>query len=444
MNSQIEGSSHHDLEAHERHLAALRHTLTEQQQSFDTLADALREHERAIHRLQGRIDEQNQLLVDARDQIERQQSTILPVEATDVRQTAEYKLALALTLANSAYDALLVVDEQTNIIAINDAAETLFGVQRPIGSRLIDITKSPELEMMVEDSLANAEETLEEQHSFDTRTYKTRVQVIRRDNNLFIGIALQDISALVRLNRARRDMVANISHELRTPIANIRLIIDSLFHEQDKPKRKQSTSALKAIARETDSLLWLVQELLDLSMIETGQAILRMVEFRLKQLTDEVVERIADQLEAKDLKVLVEVAEDFEVLADYDQLRRVLVNLIHNAIKWSPPGATITVITQYVGDEAEIVVTDTGPGVPDDQTERIFERFYQVDPSRSSGEGTGLGLAICKHIIEAHSGRIWAEGNSLQPGGRFHITVMRGENEPFDDSAAPIPDDLIL
>jgi len=235
------------------------------------------------------------------------------------------------------------------------------------------------------------------------------------------------IAELERVSTYKSEFLANMSHELRTPIANIRLIIDSLFHEQDKPKRKQSTSALKAIARETDSLLWLVQELLDLSMIETGQAILRMVEFRLKELVDEVIERMIDQLDGKDLQLVIEVSETFEVLADYDQLRRVFINLIRNAIKWTPPGGTITVTAQYRGDEARISVVDTGPGVPDDQTERIFERFYQVDSSRSSGEGTGLGLAICKHIVEAHSGHIWAEGSSQQPGGRFHFTVMRGE-----------------
>ncbi|MCS7072210.1 MAG: HAMP domain-containing histidine kinase [Anaerolinea sp.] len=277
--------------------------------------------------------------------------------------------------------------------------------------------------------MTNAEEMLEEQLVLNGRTYKTRIQVIRRDGSSFISIALQDISALVRLNRARRDMVANISHELRTPIANIRLIIDSLFHEQDKPKRKQSTSALKAIARETDSLLWLVQELLDLSMIETGQAILRMIEFRLRELVEEVAERMADQLEGKNLTLSIDIPDGFEVLADYDQLRRVLINLIHNAIKWSPPGGIIEIHAEYVGDEARIDVLDSGPGVPDDQIERIFERFYQVDSSRSSGDGSGLGLAICKHIIEAHGGSIWADGNSTAPGGRFHFTVMRGEND---------------
>jgi two-component system phosphate regulon sensor histidine kinase PhoR len=250
-----------------------------------------------------------------------------------------------------------------------------------------------------------------------------RAQVIRREGNLFIGLALQDVSELVRLNRARRDMVANISHELRTPIANIRLIIDSLFHEDEKPKRKRSISSIQAIARETDSLLWIMQEMLDLSMIESGQAILRMVEVPLKSLVDEAIERLEDQSESKDLKIVHDVPGEIQVLCDPDQTRRVLVNLLHNAVKWSPQGETINVRAVNGGDEVIVSVVDHGPGVPDDQVERIFERFYQVDPSRSKQGGTGLGLAICKHIVEAHDGRIWAEGNSQSPGGRFMFTL---------------------
>jgi two-component system phosphate regulon sensor histidine kinase PhoR len=260
-----------------------------------------------------------------------------------------------------------------------------------------------------------------------------RAQVIRRNGNLFIGLAMQDVSELVRLNRARRDMVANISHELRTPIANIRLIIDSLFHEQDKPKRKESTSALRAIARETDSLLWLVQELLDLSMIESGQAILRMVETPVASMVDEAIERVQDQSDAKEIEIFNRVPKEIEVLADRDQVRRVLINLIHNAIKWSPPGEKIMIGAERVGDEVLVSVRDRGPGVPEDHRERIFERFYQVDPSRSVGDGTGLGLAICKHIVEAHGGYIWVEDNPEGKdgkGGNFMFTLPAAEAIP--------------
>ena len=243
--------------------------------------------------------------------------------------------------------------------------------------------------------------------------YRVRAQVIWRGDHLFIGLALQDVSELVRLNRARRDMVANISHELRTPIANIRLIIESLFHEQEKPKRKQSTSALRAIARETDSLLWLVQELLDLSMIESGQAILRLVEMPVLEMVDEAIERVIDQSDAKEIEIVNEVSADMQVLVDRDQVRRVLINLIHNAIKWSPPGENIVVRAETSGDEVVLSVLDRGPGVPEEHRERIFERFYQVDMSRSGSEGTGLGLGD----LQAHHRSAWrAYLGGGQPG----------------------------
>ena len=114
------------------------------------------------------------------------------------------------------------------------------------------------------------------------------------------------------------------------------------------------------------------------------------------------------------------------MLADGDQVRRVLINLIHNAIKWSPPNEKIRVRAESSGDEVVISVLDNGPGVPEEFRERIFERFYQLDPSRSAGEGTGLGLAICRHIIEAHGGRIWVENNDEGTdgtGGCFKFTL---------------------
>ncbi len=342
-----------------------------------------------------------------------------------------YKQALILTLANSAYDALLVINEQHQIIAINNAAENLFKRERPIGGTLLEVTGAVELETMVNDALINQEEVFEEQLTIDKHVYRARTQVIRRDGNLFIGLALQDISELVRLNRARRDMVANISHELRTPIANIRLIIEGLFHEDEKPKRKKSISSLRAIARETDSLLWMAEELLDLSMIESGQAIMRMVPESVRDIVNEAIEHMEDQTGAKEIEIGHDVPKSLRALCDRDKVRRVVINLIHNAVKWSPPGETITIsasIDGANGEDVRVSVADNGPGVPDELTERIFERFYQVDASRSGSDGTGLGLAICKHIIEAHEGRIWAEGNSKAKGGLFHFTLPNADD----------------
>ena len=340
-----------------------------------------------------------------------------------------YKQALMLTLSNAAYEALMVLNADFEVIAINNSAEELFERLRPIGEHLISVTNSPELEAVVLSALEYQEEVFEEQIIINKRHYRVRAQVIQREGNRFIGLALQDVSDLVRLNRARRDMVANISHELRKPVANIRIIIDSLFHEDEKPKRKRSISSIQSIARETDSLLWVIQEMMDLSMIESGQSIVRMVELDLRPLVEDAVDRMEDQASEKDIRIVFDVPKKLRVWGDWDLARRVIVNLLHNAIKWSPKGSKISVSTSSTADDVTIQVVDEGPGVPDDQVERIFERFYQVNSSRSGGEGTGLGLAICKHIVEAHGGRIWAVGQSQTKGGKFIFTLGRAAEE---------------
>ncbi|GAB4528166.1 MAG: hypothetical protein OHK0046_46690 [Anaerolineae bacterium] len=405
------------LTAAEGQVSHLQRTLAEDQQTVSALktqaADADARATALTHDLSERA----------------QQLEALQGQHTALEQQSAYKIALTLTLANAAYDALLVIDQNVRVIASNTSAEDLFSVPEMVGKPLVEVTNSPELEMIVDDALTNEEESFEEQIVLGKRNFRVQARVIRREGNLFVGLALRDITQLVKLNRARRDMVANISHELRTPIANIRLIIDGLFHEQDRPKRKDSISSLRAIARETDNLLWLVQEMSDLSMIESGQAIVRLVEVPLTELVDDAMERMVDLSSQYDVKIVRHVPEKLRVLCDRDLAQRVLVNLIHNALKWSPRGDAVTISAGNGGDEITISVLDNGPGVPEDQVDRIFERFYQVDASRSGGEGTGLGLAICRHIVEAHGGRIWAESNKDGGGGRFRFTLLSADTD---------------
>ncbi len=362
-------------------------------------------------------------------QLAKQQQTIGRLEQRDSNESAQ--CAAALVLANTAYDALFVVDANCNIQAINESARQTFDYDAQQRASLVELTGAPELAMMVNDALQNETDAFEEQLTIDQCNYRVQINVSRHEGQVLIGLALRDITRLVRLNRARRDMVANISHELRTPIANIRLFIDSLFHDQDKPKRKESISTLRAIARETDNLLWLVQEMSDLSMIESGQAIARLIDVNLSEIVEEAAERMIDQSQHKEISLVRHVPEKLHVLCDRDLAQRVLVNLIHNAIKWSPTGDAITINAHTDDEEVTISVLDNGPGVPPQQVDRIFERFYQVDVSRSGAEGSGLGLAICRHIVEAHGGRIWAESNTDGGGGRFMFTLLSaGERQP--------------
>lgn len=345
----------------------------------------------------------------------------------DSERQHQAREALTSLTSDLTFDIALLLDEDLRIVRANRMARPLLDHSDPVGARLSDLLEAPELLSLAQAALRESV-SLEEQFVIRGGNYRARALAFERGREgRYIGIGLQDITELVSLNRARRDLVANISHELRTPITRIRLIIENLFLEADKPKRKASIQSLKEIATETDALLWLAQELLDLSMIESGEAIMRLVKTPLKPLVDEAIARFEAQAAMKELSIVSRVPPDFEALGDADQLKRALGNLLHNAIKWSPRAQTITISASERADEIMVTICDRGPGVPDGLRQRVFERFYQADASRSGGEGAGLGLAICKHIIEAHGGRVWAEGNSNGAGGQFRFTLLKAD-----------------
>ncbi len=381
--------------------AGLAYGAYRQRRDLSALGKVIRDRDSEIARLQSQVDSHQ-------------------------REYRESKSQLA-SVYDLSFDLVLLLDEDLTVVIMNRAAKRLFGDSDPIGKSLTTFAESSELLNLAQMALSE-NESLEEQFVIQATNYRVRAQVIEPSQvRRYVGIGMQDITELVSLNRARRDLVANISHELRTPITRIRLIIEGLFLEADKPKRKASIQSLKEIAMETDALLWLAQELLDLSMIESGEAILRLVKTPLKQVVDDAIERLESQAAMKDLKIVSHVPQKYDVLCDADQLKRVLGNLLHNAIKWSPPGEAVTITASEQLDEITMSIFDNGPGVPDKLRNRVFERFYQADASRSGDEGTGLGLAICKHIVDAHGGRIWAEGNSQGNGGHFLFTLLKAD-----------------
>ncbi len=353
--------------------------------------------------------------------------SLLRSRLADSRGQLQERAGLLEAANHIVFDMLFLLDAERRVLALNHPAAHFVADEKCIGKPFSQVIDAPEILSLA--ALAQSEEErLEEQIVIGASHFRIRAQALGCPGKAgCVGIAMRDITDLVQLNRARRDLVANISHELRTPITRIRLIIESLFLDADKPKRKASIQSLKEIAMETDALLWLAQELLDLSMIESGEAILRLVKTPLKQVIDDAIERLDSQARTKHLTIVSHVPQKYAVLCDADQLKRVLVNLLHNAIKWSPANEAITITAAEEGEEIIVTVFDNGPGVPDEVRERIFERFYQADVSRSGDEGTGLGLAICKHIVEAHGGRIWAAGNSQGMGGQFVFTALKAD-----------------
>jgi two-component system phosphate regulon sensor histidine kinase PhoR len=242
-----------------------------------------------------------------------------------------------------------------------------------------------------------------------------------------LALVLSDLSELQRLGRARRDFIANISHELRTPLTSVRLLVESLLSGVTRdPQHRQAL--LQNINTEVRALEQMAQELLDLSQIESGQAIVRLLPTPVEQIVHTAVDRLKPQAEHKRLRLEIDVPADLIALADADMVNRALGNLLHNAIKFTPADGRIRVAAAAANGDVLIQVADDGPGIPPADLPRVFERFYRGDRSRKSG-GTGLGLAIAKHVVEAHGGTIWAEAHGISgPGATICFTLLTGND----------------
>jgi two-component system phosphate regulon sensor histidine kinase PhoR len=234
-------------------------------------------------------------------------------------------------------------------------------------------------------------------------------------------VILQDLTRIRRLETVRRDFISNISHELRTPLAGLKALVDTLRGGaiKDPPAAKRF---LKRMDSEVDSLTQLVQELLELSRVESGQAPLHIEATPAVQVIVPPSDRLRPQAERAGLDFAIILPPQLPlVMADAERMQMVVTNLIHNAVKFTPPGGKVAVTAESDGNEVVFSVSDTGVGIPTEDLPRIFERFYKADRARSGG-GTGLGLAIAKHLVEGHGGRIWAESIEGQ-GSTFFFTL---------------------
>ncbi len=332
---------------------------------------------------------------------------------------------LMALLVEGAYEPLILLDDERRVVAANAAARALLPEAAIIGSPIESLIDNPDLSELL-DCVTVHSECPEAQLAISGQVFRARCAQVTHEGESYLTLSMQDITQLLRLNRARRDMVANISHELRTPISAIRLLRDTLSRQQ--AGRKEREKMLRKIGRELDTLQRIVDGMHDLSMIESGQAIMKLIEMPLVALVEEAAEHLDEQLDQREIKLRIEVPDDLFVLVDRAQIGRVLSNLIHNAIKVTPKKGVIRVSGRMsLGRETvEVTVDDSGPGIPAEERERIFERFYQIDAARTQGRGSGLGLAIARHIIEAHNGQIWVEESDLG-GARFCFTLLAAE-----------------
>ena len=248
--------------------------------------------------------------------------------------------------------------------------------------------------------------TTESQINAGGRASKLWVQATAAPlGNGFVVLTLEDRTEARRLDETRRDFVANISHELKTPIGAIALLAETLQGATDDAAAVQKFAA--SLQREANRLGHIVQEIIELSRLQSATYVADSQLVNLKDVIVDSIDRTQIAADAKQMKVASDLAENISVVGNYDQLTTAVTNLIENAIIYSEPSQQIGIALRLRGDFSEIVVTDSGVGIALEDQVRIFERFYRVDPSRSRETGgTGLGLAIVKHIALNHGGEI--------------------------------------
>ncbi|BBD09937.1 sensor histidine kinase [Desulfovibrio ferrophilus] len=331
-------------------------------------------------------------------------------------------------------EGLMVLDASGRIAKVNRALTRIFpDATQYTGRRPLEIVLSPELQDACDRALANNSDMERGPWSLQIEPDRNRiydVNIVRLDT-LESGsgaiIVFHDISELKRLERVRRDFVANVSHELRTPLTTIKGYSETILTNK-KTDPQTSIKFLEVILKNADHMAQMVEDLLSLSRLESGKQQFSPARVNAADALNEAF-RTCDHLAGtKRITLSTTLPEEgVPVRADFDRLVQVFRNLVENAVKYSPEESSISVDYRIDSTEAIFGVSDLGPGIPKEDTVRIFERFYRVEKHRAkSGHigSSGLGLAICKHIVERLGGRIWVENRKdADTGSTFYFSL---------------------
>jgi len=338
-----------------------------------------------------------------------------------VETISEDRTRLATILDNMT-DAVIMIDSEGNISLANRAAENLFNIKDAKNKPLIEAMRDHEVDELLKLCLKTAGTQTVQYESGMSKRYLGAIAIPIIHNELTsVLLLLQDLTEMRNLQTTRRDVIGNISHEFRTPLAGIKAMVETL-REGAVEDKETAGDFLARIDSEVDRLTQLVAELTELSRVETGKAELRKEPLDLNQLVDEVIAQLSPQAKRQKITITRKSAADLpSVPADRDRVRQVIANLVHNAIKFTPTGGRITITSRALEDSSVVDISDTGIGIPKEDLPRVFERFYKGDKARA-GEGTGMGLAIAKHVVEAHGGNIWVESEEGK-GSTFSFSL---------------------
>lgn len=358
---------------------------------------------------------------------------------TKIKEVSDDRAQL-LAMLIAMVEGVMVLDYRGTVVQVNPALERMFALEltESRGRHYAELIRHEGLTALVSAVLQTrsgqgGEITLSPSGS--CLRVEASIAGGNREQEACAVFVFHDITELRRLEKIRKDFVANVSHELRTPLTSIKGYVEALL---DGGKDDPSTAAafLEIIMRQSNRLNLILDDLLQLSQIESGQVLFRREPVELRALLERTVAVIKPLADKKHHTIELSLPDEYVVVeGDEERLVQVFINLLENAVKYTPDQGRISMTIRHTTQSRaasprpmiEVVVADSGIGIPEADRPRVFERFYRVDKARSRElGGTGLGLAIVKHIVEAHNGHVWVEGNAPR-GSRFvvHLPVAQ-------------------
>ncbi len=337
-------------------------------------------------------------------------------------------------LFNGLNEGVLTVDQEGRILSVNPAFKRFFPVAQQMEDKtIIEATLEPDLAKVVQHILRNQSEQ-EESLLLSRpggRELEAKINIYRDPaGGLRCVVVIQDVSLPRRMEKIRRDFVANVSHELRTPLTSIKGYTETLLGDPP-PEPETARAFLHVIHKNAGHMANMVTDLLKLARLEAEAPLGPLNVIDANHSLSSALEICSPLAETKTVQFDNQLdQEKIAVFGDQNQLTQVFQNIIENAIRFSPKRGKITLSARPQGEFVVFSITDQGPGIPRDHQERLFERFYRQDATRTEGNnGTGLGLAICKHIVRNHGGRIWVESVPGE-GATFLFTLKAAPNAP--------------
>jgi two-component system phosphate regulon sensor histidine kinase PhoR len=356
----------------------------------------------------------------------------LPARQEQRDQAAAQIQAQQQAVFNSMVEGVLVLDGDGRVQLVNQSLQRLFSRAGDVrGQTIIEAFRLPELADLVKELRPDRpmESRTLELPGMEERWVEVNAAAVPGRDGARHGAILifHDLTRIKQLERTRQEFVANVSHELRTPLSLIKGFVETLL-EGAKNDPDKATRFLQTIEKHTDRLTYLIEDLLTISRLESGQVVMNLHPVELRDEAQRVLDDLRSRADEKSSRLDNTVPAGLTACADADRLQQVLFNLVENAIKYGRTQGCVSVGGKQRPDgKVEMWVRDDGPGIPVEARDRVFERFYRVDRARSRETGgTGLGLSIVKHIVQAHGGEVWLSGE-LGAGTTFHFTLPGGE-----------------